>query len=410
MSEPTPPNPTSELARTDSFLSDLAASLHKNGMPSYRLEDSLLRVARVLGATLQVFSVPTGITLGFGELNAQRVRMLRVEPSIANLARVAKLSELIEDIAAGHASLSEAEIRLAELGADPLPHGRATLALGFCAASGSAAVLLSCGPRETLAASLLGLLIGAIFLAAQRSDRVARLFELGSAAIAAFFAGLLANETFELSRERVSLAALIVLLPGYSFTVALNELAARHLSAGTARLGGAFTTFLLLICGTAIGFTAADAIAPHANAEEVSFPSYAPWLALLVAPLAFKVLFQARNRDTLWIVAASFVAYLGARLGAGTLGGAFGAGLGACALALFSNLLARARRIPAAITLVPGLLVLVPGSLGFRGFENLLTNDAVAGVALVARMLAVGVSLVGGLLVANVILPSRRSL
>lgn len=407
MSAP-PPDPTT--TRTDSFLGDLAAALHKNGMPAYRLEDSLLRVAKVLGVELQVFSVPTGITLGFGPLESQRVRMLRVEPGAVNLARVAKLSELIEDIAAGQADLLEAEARLASLSLDPMPHGAAATAFGFAAASGSAAVLLSCGPKETIASTLVGLLLGAFFLAARGSERVARLFELGSAAIAAFVAGMLASEQLGLSRERISLASIIVLLPGYTFTVSLNELAAKHLSAGTSRLGGAFTTFLLLICGTAIGFTAADAIAPHAESTERSFPDYAPWLALLVAPLAFKVLFQARHRDTGWIVVASFLAYLGARLGANALGPAFGAGLGACALAVFSNLLARVRRIPAAITLVPGLLVLVPGSLGYRGFASLISEDAVMGVALVAQMLGVGVSLVGGILVANVILPSRRSL
>lgn len=399
-----------ETTRTDSFLSDLASALHKNGMPSYRLEDSLLRVARVLGVELQVFSVPTGITLGFGPLERQRVRILRVEPGAVNLARVARLSELIEDIAAGQADLLEAEARLATLSLDPLPHGPAATALGFGAASGTAAVLLSCGPRETLAATLLGLLIGVLSLLARRSERISRLFDLGCAALASFVAGVLASDEFGLSRERISLAAIIVLLPGYSFTLSLNELAARHLSAGTSRLGGAFTTFLLLICGSAIGFAAAESIAPHAERAETPFPDHAPWLALLLAPLAFKILYHARHRDTGWIVVAAYLAYLGARLGADALGPAFGAGLGACALAIFSNLLARVRRIPAAITLVPGLLVLVPGSLGFRGFTSLISEDAVMGVSLVAQMLAVGASLVGGILVANVILPSRRSL
>jgi uncharacterized membrane protein YjjB (DUF3815 family) len=213
----------------------------------------------------------------------------------------------------------------------------------------------------------------------------------------------------------VTLAAIIVLLPGYTLTVAMNELAARHLSSGTARLGGVLATMFLLACGAAVGTAAADAWAVFwpakgAPGELAALPRGTLWLALVLAPLAFKVLFQARDRDTPWIVGAAWVAYLGARAGGAWLGPLLGAGCGAFALGLASNALARLRLRPAAITSVPGLLVLVPGSLGFRGVSSLLAEDALPGVELVARMLVVAMALVSGLLLAGVALPSRRTL
>ncbi|MBK6939343.1 MAG: threonine/serine exporter family protein [Planctomycetes bacterium] len=80
---------------------------------------------------------------------------------------------------------------------------------------------------------------------------------------------------------------------------------------------------------------------------------------------------------------------------------------------MFSNLLARWRRLPAALSTVPGLLILVPGSTGFRSLSSFLglrASDGTDPTDLLVGMVAIGVALVCGLLVANVLLPSRRSL
>ena len=77
---------------------------------------------------------------------------------------------------------------------------------------------------------------------------------------------------------------------------------------------------------------------------------------------------------------------------------------------LASHALARVRLRPASITAVPGLLVLVPGSIGFRGVSSFLSEGTLSGLELGGRMLAVAVSLVCGLLLAGVVLPSQKTL
>jgi uncharacterized membrane protein YjjB (DUF3815 family) len=227
-------------------------------------------------------------------------------------------------------------------------------------------------------------------------------------------AGLASLLSSELEPELLTLSAIIVLMPGYTLTVALNELAAGHYSSGTARVGGVIATLFLMACGAAIGHAAADALLAVLPSPSVLPPQahlrLSPWLALAFAPLAYKVLFQARHRDLGWILLASVLAYSGARLGTHALGPLLGAGCGAFALGLVSNTLARIRLRPATITSVPGLLTLVPGSLGFRGASSLLLSDTASGLELVARMLAVAMSLVCGLLLAGVVFPSQRTL
>src|SRR5262245_22585116 len=106
----------------EAFVIALAQALHRHGLPAYRLEDALLRVGQRLGLELEVFTVPTGITLGLGPMAAQRVRLLRVKPGSIQLARISALSELIEEVVDGTLELPAARARLAELERAPPPH------------------------------------------------------------------------------------------------------------------------------------------------------------------------------------------------------------------------------------------------------------------------------------------------
>lgn len=399
----------------ESFVLDLVQALHRHGLPAYRIESAIHRVGRRLGIELNVFTVPTGLTLGLGPVSAQRVVLLRVAPGSIQLARIAELAELIDGFGDGDLSLAAARSRLAEIERMPPAHGRAVLVLAFGLASATSAAFFGAPAGQIVLSGAIGLVVGLIEREAVRHERLARLLDVLAAAAAALLAGLATRLPVALERDLLTLAAVIVLLPGYTLTVAMNELASGHLSSGTARLGGVLARLSLLACGAAIGTALAEALLhalPPAAPPPVPdpLPQWATLGALLLAPLAYKVLFQARDRDLLWMVGACALAYAGARAGTAALGPLLGAGCGAFALGVASNLLARLRLRPASVTAVPGLLVLVPGSLGFRGVTSLFADDASSGLELVTRMLAIAVSLVCGLLVATVIFPPQRTL
>ena len=105
------------------------------------------------------------------------------------------------------------------------------------------------------------------------------------------------------------------------------------------------------------------------------------------------------------MLAATAVAFLGARAGRALLGPELGAFLGATAVSAFGNAYNRLVQRPAAIPIVPGLLLLVPGSLGFQSLASLMGHDTLRGVEAAFRMILVAVSLATGLLFANVLLP-----
>ena len=60
--------------------------------------------------------------------------------------------------------------------------------------------------------------------------------------------------------------------------------------------------------------------------------------------------------------------------------------------------------------MVPSLILLVPGSIGYNSLIMLMHKDVLSGVDTAVTTMLVAVSLVAGLLLANVLLPPRNAL
>ncbi len=133
-------------------------------------------------------------------------------------------------------------------------------------------------------------------------------------------------------------------------------------------------------------------------------------MLLTVTALALGVLFRARPREFPWIVAGAMLAFWGARYGVALLGAGLGPVLGALVVGLAGNLYARLRHRPAVVVIVPSIILLVPGAIGYRSLSFLMEKDVLSGIDNAFTALLVGVSLVAGLLLANVLVPPRNAL
>ncbi len=388
----------------------LAKALHQYGYPAPYLEAALTKVAGRFGLESQFFSTPTSLFCSFGSLVEQETYMLRVEPGSVDLGKLARVHHLIGETLTGELAPAEGIGKLERIVDAPpqYPHWLSTVSFGL--ASGGAALFLGGGPREMTLAIGVGLIVGLLALALEARRGLAGALEPLGAALAALLATLGAHFFPPASVYIVTLAGLIVLLPGFSLTVALTELATRHLASGTARLAGALAVFLTIGFGVAIGNRAGEALVGAAGmAPPPTAAGWTQWVALALTPLAFTVLLRAEPRDSPWIFATGFLAVVAGGLGATVVGAEMGAFAGALAVGVASNLFARYVGRPAAVTLVPGILMLVPGSIGFRSLASLLDRDVVFGIETMFRMAFVAVSLVAGLLLASAVAPSRRA-
>jgi uncharacterized membrane protein YjjP (DUF1212 family) len=392
------------------LLGRLARALHVYGSPSHRLEDTLSAVSDSLGLKAQYLVTPTSIIASVGSGAEARMILERVEPGDTDLGKLVELNELIRRLLAGEISAGDAAEDVDRITAAPPRYAAALTVIACTLASAMAALLFGGGLVEASLAAVIGGLIGVLSVFAGPRPRLVSV----SPAIAAVVAATIPRAVLPYIDHFPfipTLSGLIVLIPGLSLTIAMNELAHRHLVSGTARLTGAVVTFLQIGLGVAIGTKLGEPLARGLAGSQPA-PLAWHWLlpALLTTALAYTVLFRARPRDAGSILAAALIAFTTARLGSESLGPEIGAAFGAFCIGVFSNLMARWRNKPSAVTLLPGLLLLVPGSIGFRSLHALLQNDVLSGIETGFAMILIAVSLVTGLFLANLVLPSRRLL
>jgi uncharacterized membrane protein YjjP (DUF1212 family) len=395
---------------TIGFVLALSKALHRYGTPADRLEEAMAEICADLGLKAQFFSTPTTIIGTFGEPVEGRTTMLRMESGEVDMGKLAKLDALADKVAAKQIEISQGLALIDHIVSAPPTWGPALTTLAHGASSAAFVVFFGGGAADIAVAGVLGLMIGLLSLVLARSTAQARLFELVGAFVAAFAGGLAAAWIDGVSWSVVTLAALLVLLPGLSLTVAMTELATRNLISGTARLMAAIIVLLELLLGVAVGQAAANALVEIPASTPAALPIWAEWVAVLASALAMVVVVRAAGAATPWIFLATLAGFLGARGGTELLGPQLGVMVGAFALGLLVNLYARWQKKPAQVVLVPATLILVPGSLGFRGMSDMLHRETLTGIETMFGMFVVAMAIVAGLLVANAAFHPRRVL
>ncbi len=393
------------------FVLALGRALHRYGTPAYRLEEGLRRACDRLALEAEVFTTPTAILMSFGRPTELRTRMMRVDGGELDMGKLARIDALVDDVFAQRATPAEGTARLAAIVESPPRFGRALSTFVSGTTAGSIAVFFGGTLPDVAVAGAIGLLLGLLAQLISRSTEQARVLELVGAAFAALAAGLVPAVWPAVTPSLVTVAALVILLPGLSLTVAMAELATRNLIAGTARLMQAVIVLLELVVGVAIGEQLAGALV-HVPAAPppIALPEWAHWVALGVAAVGVAIVVQAQLRAFGWIIGACVVGYVGSRAGAAWLGGQMGVLVGALALGVMSNIYARWLDRPAQVVQVPAVLLLVPGSMGFRGMSALMDKNTLSGVETLFAMFVVAIAIVAGLLVANAIASPRRTL
>ena len=392
------------------FVLELGRALHRAGHPAQRLEDMLGAISDRLGLfNHQFFSTPTSIMASFGPLGRQRTHMLRVTPGEVNLGTLAALEQVALEVAQGRMSPVEGVVAIDRITSAPSLYGAGLTTVAYGVVSGAATQFLGGGVHEVAVAALLGLALGVLALVTRGRPRLGRVFEPVAAFVVSAGALGLARAIAPLSVLIATLGGLIVLLPGLTLTVAMSELATRNLASGTARISGAFMTFLAIAFGVALGNRVGGAVFGVLPATASGpLPAWSAYVAVVAAGLGFVVVLRAEPRDAFWIVAIGALGVIGGRAGAATMGVELGTFAGALAVGLAGSAYERLKRRPAAVVSVPGILLLVPGSVGFRGLTSLIERQAVAGIETIFSMILTVVALVAGLLIAAAVIPERR--
>jgi uncharacterized membrane protein YjjP (DUF1212 family) len=397
-------------APTHQFLIKTATLLHRYGTPSHRLERVMSQVAATVGLTGVFLYTPTALVISITDESGESTYLRRVDSGDVDVDKLIRFDETLERLEAGSLSVEQAEQELDRIAGSPPPYPSWLIACACSISCAAVAVFFRGSPIDILASAAIGLLVAFIGSLHSRLGWENGFLEPVAGFASAISALAIAKFVIPIDDRLVTLAGLILMIPGLKITVALTELAVGHLSSGVARLAGACVSLLTITVGVAIGWRVAGSWRTMPAADELQIPDWSQWIAIVVAPITFAIVFKARWPVWPTIVAVSIAGFL-ASITCGRIWGLeVGAFCGAFCVGVGSNLYARLRDRPALVPLTPGIIVLVPGSLGYRSLTAFVDRETIVGIDFAFSMLIVGMSLVGGILTANAFLPPRRIL
>jgi uncharacterized membrane protein YjjP (DUF1212 family) len=394
------------------YLVEVGAALVRYGCPSYRLEEVIGVIAETEGMRAEVFALPTGVFINVLGADGRPVhRMTRVADWKLDLGRLTEIDAIFNDVTARRIPLTDglARVRALEQVKPPYPQWLQWVAQAMVTAS--AAIFFLGGLGEIIGAAACGLMIGALWRAARRWPRLRLLGDLGGAMISVLVAWVVSLIDQRVAREVIVLSGVILLVPGMTFTTGLAELVYKNLVSGAARLMEAFVTFLSLVTGMGLALALERWIgSPPPVPPPPGLPLAFQLAAVLVAGLAFAVLFNVPRRFVLSAVISALLGWGASRLASSVVPGSLSAFVSSLSVCLYANACARITSRPSQLFQLPGMMLLVPGSFGFISFSDLMRGDLVDGAQRAITMVGVAAALVMGVLFANALLRPRKIL
>lgn len=398
------------------FLKRYAGHLHTSGVPAHQFERMITAVADKLGFNCHVLSAPTSIFLSFQYQDDEDdnhpipMQLARMLPAGINLGNTAELYDIGNGLIDGEFGAEEAYASLR--GWQPTqfyPTWLQILCWGLT--GGSVAVMLSASWAGIGSAALCGAVLGLLVTLASDVFREGSL-EAIAALLSTFIVFTINQLVPGLDVFVVIMSSLIVLIPGLGLTMAVTELSTDHLASGSARLAGALVTLMKLALGVLIGTVVVGWFGWSTDitslAHLASPPDWFRWPALLAAAFSFAVLFAARREDFHIAMLAAIISYVVSRAGVAAGGLEFGVLLASMTVAIMANLYGRIFKQTGALIRVPGVILLVPGTIGYHGATALFLDGGANMTDTTLLALRLLISLVGGLLFGNTLLPPRK--
>jgi uncharacterized membrane protein YjjP (DUF1212 family) len=406
---------TLEFIQIRRFILKLGKMLHKYGSPSFRLEAYLTEIATHFGLHASFNSTPTtlSIVLWSDRHEDEYNHSARMQPGELDMNSLSRTDELAYQLLSGDISLAEADKHLDEIDVMPSPYGKSLTGVAFSLSTSAFAMLMGAGWSEIIYSGLLGGMVYFWTLWALRSKRVNLMLE----PVASFSVGFMACVINHYSSSGfniwlIILSSLIILVPGLSLTIGLAELSSRNLVSGTARVMDATMQLFKLYFGAFLGVSLGyQLFGQQELAIAVTLPFWVNWLGVFMLSVGLVAIFRTPMKHVPWAITSTFIAYAASTWSSSYLENGLGAFVGAFALGVFANIFSRIANAPSTIVAMPGLIVLVPGSKTYIGLNSFISGQDIIKTDHIAQeTFLILMSLVAGLIFANVVMPSRKSL
>lgn len=396
------------------FILELGKALHTFGTPAFRLEAHLTNVTEFLGLNGYFLLTPTSMTFVLWEHSEteQHNYTLRVSPGELDLGRLAEADELVDEVVSGNKTLEQALSSLRELTKKTTSYSQTQTLLAFGVTAGAFAMLMRASWVDIIFSTLAGLIVYLLVVLVEKRSLNPEILEPLASTVAALFAAAVSVFYPEVYSPIVILSSIIVFIPGLAITMGLKDLAARHLTSGTSRVMDGVMCLFKLYFGTALGMALGELIfSPAAHVAAPAVPEWTLWLAVPALSLSLVVIFKSRIKDAPWGVMSAIVAFTGSLLGTVYLGDSLGLFVGALMTGIYSNMYSRITHAPSSVVLLHGVVLLVPGSKAYITLNEVISGEGMMTFSSIGpQTFLIFMSITAGLIFANSLMPSRKTL
>ncbi|KAF7731397.1 hypothetical protein EC973_000205 [Apophysomyces ossiformis] len=364
------------LERQD-FVIKLGKMLVRTGAPSHRIEAAMTRTSKRLEVDGSYVVLPGLIMISFGDVETHTSETHLIKCSRAlDMGKLEAVNDIAHQVTRGEMNIKEATTLLDNIKNSP--------------------------PTWNLCVRKAN--IGILTFISEKIPMFGNVFEMIVSVLVSIIA--LALHRY-VCFSAVSLAAVVIALPGYSLTSAVMELSAKSIGSGAIHLVHAIMYVLFLGFGLGYGSSVWRLTHPGENIEFAAVCSdpISPYWFFLLLPLAcFCIAIVFGAPVTQWIpmtanAAVGFVVYYFFSKVSGS-DSVVTPSVGAFALGLAGNLYGRLTKRIAFVPLIGGIIILVPGRGAVQLFDG--SNNANGGQFAI-QIIGISLSITMGLFLSNLV-------
>jgi uncharacterized membrane protein YjjP (DUF1212 family) len=321
-----------------------------------------------------------------------------------NLAKLARVGELVNAVEKGNVTIARATEILDEIDVMPPPYRNWMVALGYAmCGAGFAGFLQGSWADIVLSAVFSVVVFFMVTLLARPPSRFASWTPFLCALIAGVLSAVAGFLVPGIQVYLVTLSAIIYLIPGFYISVGVIEMTTKHYLSGFANLVNGLISLALLFAGAWLGVTLTGVLLPAQSAAVGAIGSGWIWIFAMVLAAGLCIAFQTPLCDLFWALVCCAIACAGIVLGVHIQGSDLGNFMGTALAMVFANVWSDRTNRPTSNVILPAFVFMVSGSIGFRGLVAISYGSTAVGLSEFTHMFVVAITLAVGLVVGNLV-------